>query len=230
MQYPTFEKTVCMLFAAAFLVAGVIGCQGGPKTTGNGGNGGGDMSADSKSNGDDASASGEWQLQFEDGFEREKVGDKWDVVEGEWAVKDGWLMAKDTGFGAAQVLTSSKYAGSQKLEYDAKSSDPGDLSAILSANNSWQDGYFVGFGVQGNDRSYLKIQGMNVKNWGATIEPGKTHHVVVERDGKMIRQYVDGEKTMEYKHRNPLTGENHQKVGFYIWTKGKIDNVKVYTK
>ncbi len=225
MKILEFKKSIGLLVAGAFLVAGVVGCQSDGNGKANGSNG--NVEEDS---GGDSGPSGEWKVQLEDDFERDKIGDNWEVVEGEWTIDGGWLKAKDTGFGAAQILTANKYSGSQRLEYDAKSSDPGDLSAILSANNSWQDGYFVGFGVQNNDRSYLKIQGMNVKNWGATIEPGKTHRVVAEREGKMIRQHVDGKKTMEYEHRNPLKGENHQKVGFYIWTKGSIDNVKVLTK
>ena len=40
----------------------------------------------------------------------------------------------------------------------------------------------------------------------------------------------DAAPDMDSQFDEPLTGEGHQEIGFYVFTEGQFDNVKVYTK
>ncbi len=171
-----------------------------------------------------------WVLQFEDNFEREELGPKWITLYGEWHIRDGWL-ATEEGPSEKEIICFPSFPGSQRLEYDAVSTDPCDLSAFICAGaGGHSSGYFFGFGSDENTRSKLLGAGMAPFFWDALIEPGKAHHIVVERDGKVLRQFVDGKKTMEQIHSEPLQGRMHEHIGFYSFRAGRFDNVRVYTK
>ncbi|NLZ62391.1 MAG: hypothetical protein GX902_01165 [Lentisphaerae bacterium] len=68
---------------------------------------------------------------------------------------------------------------------------------------------------------------------GEHSDTGKTfltrcHHLVCEKQGRILRCWIDGELVVEYQEPfQALTGEY---IGFYIDSAGQIDNVKVYTK
>ncbi len=172
-----------------------------------------------------------WNLQFSDEFEREELGDNWTAFSGKWAIKDGKLTVVESGWEGSEVMCTKKFEGCNRLEYDCMSENPCDLTAIINAGGyGYESGYFVGFGSNYNSRSKLLVQGWEMKEWDAKIEPGKWHHVVAQRDGNVVSQTIDGETVMTYEDEQPLKGEYHQKIGFYIFTEGYIDNVKVYTK
>ena len=172
----------------------------------------------------------DWTLQFSDNFERAELGKKWEILGGTWEIKDGWLDAPGSDWGGSEIMTAGKFPGSQRLEFDSKSDNPCDLTSIICGSYGYWDGYFMGFGSNDNSHSKLLVEGAEVKQWDSVITPGKVHHQIVERDGDTIKHVLDGKTVMTYKHSNPLKGENHQKIGFYIWTSGQIDNVKIYTK
>jgi len=173
-----------------------------------------------------------WTLQFSDPFERAALGPDWQVISGDWRIEHGMLIG-GPGEGASEIACTKKFPGCQRLEYDARADDPQpcDLSGLLGIGEAGSEsGYFFGFGSEWNVHSKLVIRGAEIKDWPKVITPGKVHHVVCERDGKTLRNVVDGEVVMTYTDESPLTGEGHDKVGFYIFSTGKIGNVKVYTK
>ncbi|MHC4124757.1 MAG: hypothetical protein ACYSSI_14365 [Planctomycetota bacterium] len=171
-----------------------------------------------------------WKLQFSDDFSRKQLGKDWMALKySEWSIKKGWLTLDEGGSG--EIVCTKKFAGDQRVEFDAQSDNPCDLTCILSTDEEGHtNGYFVGFGSNNNAYSKLLIQGYEVKTWDTVIKPGKVHHQVVQKKGNTITHTVDGKTVMTYKHSMPLEGEDHQMIGFYIYTSGKIDNVKVYTK
>ena len=175
-------------------------------------------------------ATADWTLQFSDNFGRAELGKNWEILGGTWEIKNGWMDAPGSDWGASEIMTSGKFPGSQRLEFDSKSDNPCDLTGIICASYGYWDGYFFGFGSNDNSHSKILVEGAEVKQCDSVITPDKVHHQIVERDGDTIKHVLDGKTVMTYKHNNPLKGENHQKIGFYIWTSGKIDNVKIYTK
>lgn len=166
-----------------------------------------------------------WKLQFTDIFERPQPAGDWTIASGDWTIDKGAL----TGNG--QIMCARKFTGAQRLEFDAVTKDPCDLSGILAADETGhRSGYFFGFGGEYNTISKLLIEGKEVVSSDALITPGKTHHVVCECEGGRLRHIVDGKVIATYTHESPLTGDGHQMIGFYIYTTGRVDNVKVYTK
>ena len=166
-----------------------------------------------------------WQLQFSDSFDRGEPGDDWQVVSGAWSIDDGRLT------GSGTIMCARDFQGNQKLAFDAASDEPCDLTGLIGADEGGlASGYFFGFGSDNNAQSKLMVQGREVRRYRARVQPGRTHHVVCQRQGARLTHAVDGKVVMEHVVDRPLTGRDHTKVGFYIFTSGRIDNVKVYTK
>lgn len=201
-------KNICAFLLVSLGLMLVVGCQG----------------AVPSDNGDLAVRGG-WVLQFTDNFERGELGDNWRVVSGTWNVENERLQ------GEGVILCVRSFPGSQRLEFDASSDDPCDLSGLLCTGpQGHRGGYFFGFGSDNNVHSKLLICGVSVKTYDQLITPHKIHHVVCQRDGNLLTHIVDGAVVMNYTHDQFLNGEGHEMVGVYIYTSGMIDNVRVYTK
>ncbi len=172
-----------------------------------------------------------WTLQFSDDFEREKLGKNWDVWSGNWHIKDGWLTITRTGLWGSDLICTKEFPGEQRLEFDAKSDNPGDLSGLINTSKyGVKTGYFFGFGSKENTIGALRIEGREKKEYEAIIEPGKVHHQIIQRKGKILTHIVDGKTVLRYKHPHPLNDKYHQRIGLYVFTQGQFDNVKVYTR
>ncbi|MFW6061517.1 MAG: LamG-like jellyroll fold domain-containing protein, partial [Planctomycetota bacterium] len=130
------------------------------------------------------------------------------------------------------------------VEYDAKalSERPCDLSVVLSGNPSgssfpWRGGMMFQFGGHYNQGTYFLVLEQPDKNWqaadcGARIEPGKWHHVRVERLDGVARAYIDGE-LVATKKLAPETFDRFygRRIGLYTFgSTGRFDNVKVYVR
>jgi hypothetical protein len=169
----------------------------------------------------------DWKLAFSDDFERPRVGGDWVVNDGEWSIEDGWL----TGNG--EILCLLQFAGPQRLEFDARTAEghpAGDLSGLLAATGmGFRDAYLFGFGSNNNSTSKLQARGSDVARYEAGIEPGKIHRMICDWDGKWLTHIVDGEIVQRTEPEVKLTGPNNTRIGFYLWHRGQIDNVRVYT-
>ena len=175
----------------------------------------------------------EWELQFEDSFDREELGDDWWAT-GLTTIEDGRLIVgREDDMGRNLVICTREFEGAIRLEYDAMApvEVPSDLSALVNASTAGESsGYFFGFGSQHNTTGRFLLRGTNIAEYDATIEPGRWHHVVAERDGHTFRHIIDGETVFEYTHDGPLPGPLHGQIGFYVWHKGAFDNVRVFTR
>ena len=182
-----------------------------------------------------AQAAGGWTLQFSDDFNRDELGEDWEAVAGDWRLQDGQLLGGQVGkSGENTVICARLFPGSQRVEFDAVTVDPQpcDLSGLLGVNRGGlTTGYFFGFGSDNNRGSKLLIESKrDVERYDAVIVPGQLHHVVCEREGNVLRHIIDGKVAVSYTDDPPLKGNAHEMIGFYIFTSGQIDNVKVYTK
>ena len=189
--------------------------------------------------------SDEWTLRFQDDFARAELGRDWKVVDGTWGIRDGKLA------GRGVILCTREFPGAHRIEYDAVTdeTDPCDLSAILSANDkAVKGGAFFGFGSENNTCGKLLLLGREVNRVSAVCTPGKTYHIACQRDGDDFLHTVDDREIQRYTNREErflrhgaeggviareyldLSGEDHNRVGLYLYAEGAIDNVKVYTK
>jgi len=62
-------------------------------------------------------AKGGWLLVFSDDFKRDRLGDNWRVLDGEWAVADGQLTGRGT------LMLDKAFPGFQRLEFGQHSGD-----------------------------------------------------------------------------------------------------------
>ncbi len=194
-----------------------------------------------------------WELFFEDDFDRDELGDDWEVVDGNWKVEEGYLR------GSGCLISSRGFPGEdppgfQRLEFEARTDvqpimlipgmtpevSVGDLSSIIHAQSPeeaegsiWGSGYFFQFGGFHNTRNRIARKDNNLvddRDTEHVIEPDEMHHIVVENDEGTLRMYVDGKLLYEYEERFSLMGVGQDRVGFYFYTAGQIHNVKVYLK
>ena len=176
-----------------------------------------------------------WTLAFEDQFDREEVGDDWQVLSGKFRIVDGMLEGDNlaNSSSAKTVYLRDFKASSVRLEYDAVTGLPVDMSAMICTDNvgwGWNYGYFFGFGSDNNLTGKLYRLGAETTFYDASVTPGKVHKVVCQIEDGTLTHIIDGKVVMIYNDPTPLKGEGHEKIGLYIYKKGRMDNVKVYTK
>ena len=102
------------------------------------------------------------------------------------------------GESAADIVFLRHFPGDQRLEFDAMAQPDNayDLTGILgtSERGGYPDGYFFGFGSEGNTNMGSKLLRKNreVKRYDARIVRGKLHHVICQREGNALTLIVDG--------------------------------------
>ena len=171
----------------------------------------------------------EWRLAFSDDFERAELGTDWQVLNGTWSIRDGKLTCPKRG--GSEILVAQRFPGCQRVEFEATTDDPCDLSPFIQAGAGLTVGYFMQFGGVGNKLNALRRAGLDVvrHDVDAAIRPGHVHKMVAEFDGNTARLTVDGEVVLAFRDEEPLVGPTNERVGFYIFRTGQIDNVRVYT-
>ena len=173
----------------------------------------------------------DWKLVFSDDFERDGLGEHWRVLSGKWRISDGKLACGDVSENV--ILLAGEYPGYQRVTFEAvtDAERPCDLSTFIHSGPSATDcGYFLQFGGSGNTFNSLRRNGVFTlcKCEQRFIEPGKVHRVVAEFDGAAARLTVDDKVVLEYLDAAPVHGQGHDKLGFYVYSSGAIDNVRVY--
>ncbi|MBN1672848.1 MAG: DUF4838 domain-containing protein [Kiritimatiellae bacterium] len=186
-----------------------------------------------------------WKPVFTDDFERRELGADWTAIDGDWEIVDGELV------GAGTLISARGFPGYQRMEFDAatkaespaafgdaagKDAKVSDLSSLLHCatdKTAWKKGYFFQFGGYINTRNRILRAGEPVfadSKPAVRIVPNKIHHIAIENDEGILRFVVDGKLLFAGREAASLLGADHDRVGFYIYTRSRIDQVKVYTK
>jgi len=172
----------------------------------------------------------DWRLAFSDDFERDELGSDWQVLNGTWRIRNGTLTCPKRG--GSEIIVARRFPGCHRIEFEAKTDDPCDLSSFVQAGTAGlATGYFMQFGGVGNKLNALRRAGVDGVRHDVTapIRPGHVHKMVAEFDGNTARLTVDGEVVLALHDEEPLVGPANERVGFYIYRTGEIDNVRVYT-
>ncbi len=178
----------------------------------------------------DGGADEGWTLQFSDDFERPNAGAHWQVVAGDWRIRDGMLR----GGPAASIVCTWQFSGSVRLEYEAVATgdDICDLSAIVDTvpGGGVEDSLFFGFGSEHNTVSKLLVRGREVQRSDARIVLGKRHQIVCLLEGDTLTHIIDGEVVATCKQDGLTSAPNHGTIGLYTYAGGAFDNVRVFTR
>jgi len=167
----------------------------------------------------------DWTPVIVDGFERAAIGPEWLELRGKWSIADGTLRSSETGY----LAWHEPVAAPVRIEYDARSAHPGDLTAFWGTKDAaWTAGYFIGFASNGNTASKLMRLGQQVMVVdGPVAEPGRWYHVIAQVLPDRVQLYVDGDLALEYEERHPLDGK--RLPGIITWSDGEFDNVRIYS-
>ncbi len=175
-----------------------------------------------------------WELVFEDSFDRTELGGDYKPLIGDWEIADGILR---NGPGHSEILLTREFPGLQRVEFEAMTDveRPCDFSPAiqtsLGVSTVRESGYLLQFGGAGNTlnrilRNDVQLEDRSVPRF---IEPGRWHLVVAELDGGTVRLTVDGQTIVETNDGQPLVGAGHDRVGLYLYSSTHIRALKVYT-
>lgn len=179
----------------------------------------------------------QWELAFEDRFDRAEVGPDW-IISGKAEIVDGRLKYGLDGHHLAVI--NRHFAADVRIEFDAEAAPeaaPCDLSVGLGCGRSesgYRHGYLLAFG--GNFNTMHQIQGgrdmKTVQHWypPKLIEKGKVHRICGMKEGKTLTLEVDGQVLLTTTDNDPLGGPGYDMVGTVTWTGMLVDNVRVYER
>jgi hypothetical protein len=178
----------------------------------------------------------QWDLVFNDDFERDQLGGDWKVIGGQWRIKAGKLICSS---GYSEIVINRAFPGCQRIEFEAMTpsdnSRPCDFSPFIHSagkgSKQPDGGYLFQFGASGNTlnrivRNDTQLEDRSVQSF---IVPGKIHHVLAELDGDTLRLVVDGNTIVESRDPAPIMNPDQQMAGLYMYADTAVDNVKVYT-
>ena len=176
----------------------------------------------------DAFDPGEWELKFEDDFERAELGPDWNLVQG-MSLLNGRMRL----VGVVNATINRRFAPDVRLEFDGWAIEgihPCDMSATLCGGPDIRWGYLLGFGAQWNRANHLLGPGVRFEDMDPpfVIEQGKAYHCVAMKEGRQISYTVNGTVLFDVEAEDPVGGPGFDTVGILAWTGLDIDNVRVF--
>lgn len=188
----------------------------------------------------------EWREVYRDDFDRSEPGAHWRLLEpgsaggrvgrGTLSIRNGQLeLAAFPVEAACVMLTGASCPDNVRVEYDAMldpEAMPSDISTVLSGSSALglMDGYYMGFGANWNSRTVLRRRmDLLLSSSVATVVPGRRYRIRAEKEGPLVRLWANGEKVLEFEDSFPLTGQGHERIGFYTWgSRIWVDNLVVW--
>jgi hypothetical protein len=167
-----------------------------------------------------------WRLLAHDDFNRHGLGDAWRVVAGKWVIRDGVLQGEERSF----LSYVHKLPPPLRIEYDARSPAPADLSAFWLRNPDDQSsGYLIAFAA-GTAGSRIQIEGDRVaaaETPEARGLPNRWQHVIVQVLPRGTTQLiVDGRIILSVPGRPGSAPPAYP--GLWTWGGGEFDNVRIF--
>lgn len=178
----------------------------------------------------------QWTLAFEEDLTRTELvnamsTENWLVRKGRWrSSPEGFqkIGAEDEG---VLLLRLPLVKGAVRVEYEAKSGNPGDISLILGArlqDRVYRRGVFAGFGSNGNRGSKILIdREVTAETADARITPDRWHKVAVERSGGRLQVFIDGAGVLNC--RDTPDGYPGPYLAFYVWNEAVFRHIRIFT-
>jgi len=177
-----------------------------------------------------------WELVFEDTFERDTLGPDWDFNPEQCSctIADGWLDAQTEK--VVLCATTRDFRGNLRLEYDARGVGAGftcDMSAYICAQLGEPlrilQGYFVGFGSDWNRLAKIQRSAVTMVERPLHLDTDRTYHMTIDRIGPDVIGYVDGTPVIYFTDPTPIRGEKQSHIALYSFRSHvRFDNLRVY--
>lgn len=176
---------------------------------------------------------------FTDDFERSGLGDAWHNTGGPYRIRDGWLNVR--GARNKPLWLRRKLPRDVRIEFDVRSESPegdikvevfGDGTSRATSESYTATSYVVIFGGWNNSANVIARMDEHADDRAVgprrPVEPGKTYHIVIEREGDTITATVDGEELATMTDPDPLEGRGHEYFAFNNWESDLwFDNLEI---
>jgi hypothetical protein len=174
-----------------------------------------------------AGAAGEWVPVLEERFDTTATLSRWEVIQGEWSLTTDGLRRHGRDAQAVIQLRQPVAAGAVRVEIEAKSDEPGDLSLILGTEKgTLANALFCGFGSRGNTASVLSVSKQELASAkDGVLAPGHWHRLAVTREDGRATLEVDGRRVLEAPE--PPAGLAGDQIALYFWNSGVVRSVRV---
>ncbi len=176
---------------------------------------------------------------FTDDFEREELGEHWFNTGATWRIVDGQLNirnARNRPLWLRRVLPRDA-----RIELDIRSESPdgdikcevyGDGTSRATSDSYTATSYVVIFGGWGNTLDVIAREDEHgadrVERRGQRVEPGRTYHMRIERDGNRITSWADDVELASMDDPSPLEGRGHDHFAFNDWQAELwMDNLRI---
>jgi len=160
---------------------------------------------------------------FRESFDRAELGPRYHKTGGTWHIANGALHSDGTSDHNAPLWLDVPLTKNVKVEFTTWSEHPAvDTKVeIFGDGLRHESGYIVILGGWNNQITTIarldeheKTRVERRTKW----EQGRHYRWTVQRtDGKTLELFIDGEKIIEYKDSDPLTGQRNNKLGFTNW-------------
>lgn len=176
---------------------------------------------------------------LEDDFDRRQIGELYNNTGGPWSIRDGELHVK--GARNRPLWLERTLPRNVRIDFDVRSESPegdikvevfGDGVSRAESQSYTATSYVVILGGWGNSLNVIarldehgddRVVGPKKK-----IEPGKTYHVKIEREGDTLTVWLDGEELMKMGDSDPLYGRGHDHFAFNNWeSELYFDNLEI---
>ncbi|MFW5857131.1 MAG: hypothetical protein ACOCX4_04555 [Planctomycetota bacterium] len=168
-----------------------------------------------------------WTLAYEDRFDRIRLGDDWEIIDGDWSLQNDRLVCNaPSGLNCIAVCTALDLGETYRITYRCRFRPTNkpivDLSfaANLRADQKKNvlEGYL--FRVGSWDNTYSGLGGPedveSLKNTDVRVKSGAWYTVVCTRVGKHLKLTLDGRTVFAVRHENQ--GELPGRLGgFYVF-------------
>lgn len=181
-----------------------------------------------------------WRLVYENSFTWPRLGTDLEILEGGWAVMDGFLQAKSDW---ATIAYREKVVPPVRVEYDLRPMQNNYRRVMAvgytptgeaTGRRLWGalagSGYFLAFGWHDSKTNQLWRQDkpVVVSDKPPYPETGRWQHVIVQFIPPKAEMYVDGVLTLEY--TDPEWLPNLDTLSFFDWPPpADITNLRIYT-
>lgn len=194
-----------------------------------------------------------WRLVFEENFNgvtTADLADRWTAVaSSDWrnvypepfSKSSGWRVENDELHGRCltyafhNITYRIPIRGDIRVEWDARPELNNQNLNCFIAGADRRKGYTFHIGSFDDSHRFVLTKSENIQPLDALhhprgIELGKTYHFRMEKEGRHVRLFMDGERIFDYVDADPLSGPEHSTFGFEVNNRNhlSIDNIRVY--
>lgn len=171
-------------------------------------------------------------IPFADDFDRAELGPDYFATGGHWRIVDGGLYSP--GVRNNPLWLKARLPRDVAVEFDARAgTTDGDVKFEIFGNGrDHASGYVLIFGGWSNTISIiarLDEHGRDrLERRDRKVEKGRTYRMRVERRGKTLTWFIDGEQFLAFEDAAPLEGRHHDRFGFGSWNADAwFDNLRI---